>query len=559
MPFKVTDNVSGKVITFQNKPSQQDMEEAFGSISEQVAKPLGEGGGEFRGGGITGTFPARPETLGEAISIGAGEITGESSKETLEGIFNIIRHPIQTVEGLAAVASGAISKALPEGVTKDFLQAQDVIRASDEETASAVWESLKEDYGGAQNIRNTIANKPLQAGLDALLLTRALTSGTSRALTRARLPKVGKIVEAIDPLKATKAVAGKIAKGARKGVGGGISEVFGVTTGTSASVVKEAFIGGEKFRKALRGKVTGKQIRDAAVTAFNKLKLQRDTAFNSSFKSLNMGQELNIGAVKNAVKDVKTKFGIVQNEKGKIIRSTIDKGEWKKIQDVLAYLDEQGNIPTDLTGAGFHKLKRFLDSTSKGMINAKGQSTVGGKMVGELRDATTKQLNNIPGYTDMNRRFSLRTTVMDDIDNVLKLRGKSVETSIAKITNSMRQNKDYARAMVDLLEDTSGTEITELIAGLSLNPKVPVGHLGRVLTGMGALGTAGGTVAGIVSPWFMTILSVGSPRLVGEMVNAIGRTSRAVKGVAGQASLPVLGLAQTSKVVPEEANNALQR
>src|SRR3990170_2044408 len=33
MPFKVTDNVTKKTITFQDKPTEQDMQEAFGMVS----------------------------------------------------------------------------------------------------------------------------------------------------------------------------------------------------------------------------------------------------------------------------------------------------------------------------------------------------------------------------------------------------------------------------------------------------------------------------------------------------------------------------------------------
>ena len=38
MPFEVTDNVTGKVITFENKPTPQDIDEAFKNV-DLIATP----------------------------------------------------------------------------------------------------------------------------------------------------------------------------------------------------------------------------------------------------------------------------------------------------------------------------------------------------------------------------------------------------------------------------------------------------------------------------------------------------------------------------------------
>ena len=97
MPFKVTDNVSGKIITFQNKPTELDLQEAFGSIETDAPTPppittgeadvagLAREGSLFSGQPNTGFLRTTPETLPEDFARKGYEKARPYIESTLEG------------------------------------------------------------------------------------------------------------------------------------------------------------------------------------------------------------------------------------------------------------------------------------------------------------------------------------------------------------------------------------------------------------------------------------------------------------------------------------------
>lgn len=103
-----------------------------------------------------------------------------------EGLYNMVRHPVQTAEGLADVATGGatnlLNMALPESmqIKPKNAREQEMLNK-----ASALGKSLKEDWGSLAKAKQTIIKRPVGALLDASVLA----TGGGAAL--ARVPMKG--------------------------------------------------------------------------------------------------------------------------------------------------------------------------------------------------------------------------------------------------------------------------------------------------------------------------------------------------------------------------------
>lgn len=101
-----------------------------------------------------------------------------SAAETAKGLYNMVRHPIDTVGSLAQVGSGAINNVFPQLADLDKWMADKGLKtpsdpnavAQQQEMASQTGAALKDRYGGMENIRNTIITDPVGVGLDAATL-----------------------------------------------------------------------------------------------------------------------------------------------------------------------------------------------------------------------------------------------------------------------------------------------------------------------------------------------------------------------------------------------------
>lgn len=142
------------------------------------------------------------ESLGNAIS----NIPASTAK-FLKGAWDMVAHPVQTIEGVADIAAGAISKVLPESIVKDVgLQKQQAAKF-DEFT-----NIIKERYGSIEAAKNTFETDPVGFASEI----SSVLYGGGKLLTKAgtRAAKIGTAAmeagQAINPMNAFISAGGKI-------------------------------------------------------------------------------------------------------------------------------------------------------------------------------------------------------------------------------------------------------------------------------------------------------------------------------------------------------------
>jgi hypothetical protein len=96
-------------------------------------------------------------------------------------IASVIGSPLDALHSMSGVLTGAANLAFPEGFPElTYYGHGAVTPTTGVEEARAVGGALKEDYGGYENIKRTLADKPAQSLIDIV----TLVSGVSAALSK---------------------------------------------------------------------------------------------------------------------------------------------------------------------------------------------------------------------------------------------------------------------------------------------------------------------------------------------------------------------------------------
>mgnify|MGYP001592050373 CR=1 FL=1 len=132
----------------------------------------------------------------------------------LQNIVHLVKQPGKTIpESIGATASG-IGK-LGIGLIESLIPGEQ----GHEQVAFSVWNQLKQDYGGIENLKQTIANKPVQIMLDASSLL--LGGGGAARMAGAKtgisaISKVGKVIsKAGEIIEPTNIITAPIRAGAK--------------------------------------------------------------------------------------------------------------------------------------------------------------------------------------------------------------------------------------------------------------------------------------------------------------------------------------------------------
>jgi hypothetical protein len=129
-------------------------------------------------------FPKR--TWGEAVSEAPGNVLG-SGADVVQGLAQMVAHPIDTVQTIGDIGSGAALHALPNSVGTWMNKVNPGAAQRREEAkikASMAGDYLKNRFGGEQELKNTLATDPVGAALD---VSTIFTGGAGMAT---KLPRV---------------------------------------------------------------------------------------------------------------------------------------------------------------------------------------------------------------------------------------------------------------------------------------------------------------------------------------------------------------------------------
>lgn len=310
-----------------------------------------------------------------------------------------------------------------------------------------------------------------------------------------------------------------------------VGESLGVSTGTGYGVIKEALqassAGGERakaFTEALRGRTAPDKIVEEARSALSDVVKNRSKAYTEGLDTLKTStKQFDTTPVAEKFNSLLEDSGVSFSKKGvpDFSRSP-GLGRYERdLTQMSKVIADWGKKKGDLTITGIDKLKQTIDEFRYGTQDARRFD----RFVTALRNETKALGKNEPGYLKMVSGYEESTGLIKEIARGLSLGNASqTDTAFRKLSSVLRTNNEFRKELIDELNKASGGYLTSSIAGQQLSEALPRG-LARQIEGFGALGA----VATGGKPVILTLLKLaafGSPRIVGEMVNALGISKR---------------------------------
>jgi len=467
-----------------------------------------------------------------------------SAGRLVKDISQAVLHPIRTAKSLKDVAQGAVSLLIPG-------------EQPNEDKARAVGQFFKDRYGGIENVQKTVQEDPVGflADISAFLTGGGLAiRGAGAAGKISTISKVGQTIQkvglATEPLNVLAKGTSIVTRPITKPLGVLARESLGISTGQGGQIIREAFLNPTpEFRQSLRGQTTVDNILTTAREGLDIIKEQRGAAYRTS-----------LAKIKGANKSIDVnKFQLFVDKKLNQFNISVGKdGVLDFSKSVIADTAEQGRI-----GEVIQAVKTWDDNTALGLDTLKQRLsdfyTTSGKgraLTNSINSELTSILNkSVKGYKKMTADYQNASTLIKEIEGTLSL-GKNAraDTTIRKLISAMKQDSELKRALVDQIDALTDKNITSQLAGTALSAGVPSGLIGRGIFA----GVLSAPLLG-VSPTILFGLFLSSPRIVGEFLNALGMSNKAiqsflefVKSPIGREILQVQFQAGRIKEVTEE-------
>jgi hypothetical protein len=480
MPFKVTDNATGKVITFEKSPTSDDLKEAFGS----VPSPL-------------------PEQKDKTNGVSLGGFLSNVSKDVsnlVGGTKQLITHPVETGK---KIAEYQLSKTeLPESlIGHDKLAgmygAGAVVSKTAIDVAKGMYESVRHPY--KQPVSALLTVSPLLKGAGGLA---------------SKVPKLAKTGEVLKTAGAVTDPFNLVAKGGRlvsKPIGWMSKQLVGTLTGKGVANVEQWMKGSKDFFNVLHGRVDEASIIASAKQGFQLLKEKRGSEYGKALKNIDMTQEIGFQGIDNTLANIGKKFRF---DKG---IPTLNKAEMADFENIIKIIDEIKSQPMGKTALGLDSMKQQLDYfyTQNSRISS---------IVSDLRKTINNEIGSkIPAYSVMNKNYAKLTSLAKDMEDTLVGKG-NINTTFNKLQSAMREDAGLRRNIMNEMNKVTGVDTQAQIAGFAGKPVMASGLVGRSVE----FGLAAGVLAKYVDPKMLALVLMSSPKVMSEFLGGIGWTKNQI-------------------------------
>jgi hypothetical protein len=461
------------------------------------------------------TAPKQPQTLGtgQMLAQAVANFPG-SAYELGKSTFEAVTSPIETGKNIAALGSSVLGKI---GVTD-----------ASPEMADRVGQFYKDRYGSVENAKTTFANDPAGFLADAAtILTGA--GGALRAAPRAMGRTGGAVTRAgetlqkaadiVDPLSlATKGV---------KGTGKLAATGLGFTTGTGTRAVEEAakagYRGGEQgeaFVSQMRGTAPVTEVVETIKPAVKALREQRSQAYKQGMAGVTKDKSvLSFNDIDAAVGKVK--------DRGYFEGKSKDPAAASAWQDLKTTIDDwkSGDPAVYHTVEGIDSLKQAIGSIRDSLPYGSPARNAANEVYSAVRGEITRQA---PSYAKVMNDYEVASDLLSEIETTLSQNPRaSIDTQVRKLQSILRNNANtnYGRRVElgEMLAEQGAENLFPQLAGQAMSSWTPRG-LSGALAGAGALYSTIPTLAQGLTPTGALQLAATSPRAVGEIAYAAGKT-----------------------------------
>ena len=462
------------------------------------------------------------------------DVPGEAMRNTPESAGNFVKsivqpiiHPIDTFNGLADLTGGAMTMAArsgnswlaDRGLAYSRLPEATPTENRQMDVARGVGKFYGDRYGSMEGFKKAVATDPIGIAADAA----TLLTGGQMAATRLGISAVARPLGIAANLANPMTPIGKGAQLAGKAGGALTRNALGLTTGTSADTIGEAYrasrAGGAE-KKAFTDNLRGHEGQDAVIgearQAVGNIADTRRRQYQGDMKKIGLNKKpIDFKPIEKVMQDVTDSAFY----KGHQVASKEAMG---KLKDIGAKVDEWSNDPSLQTAEGLDMLKKSIDDLMPSFTEA-GNSE---RIVNAVRNAVKDQIvAQVPEYADAMKGFETSKLAQVEIEKSLSLgKNNSADTTLRKLQSLTRNNVNTnygARAKsAELLKSAGAGTLMPKLAGQALSSATPRGLMSAV-TGAGLL--SGGIFA---NPALLAALPLTSPRLVGEAANLAGTTRR---------------------------------
>lgn len=432
----------------------------------------------------------------------------QSGYEIGKGMYQMVRHPVDTATALGKILSGTVTSLEPDWIPRDK-----AANVENEALAKAVGNYYKERFS---NPLRTLQEDPVGAlfdvstllsggGAGALKLQSAagrtgglLGKGAEAATTAGRVTNplymIGKTGEVVAP------------------------HLIGGTTGAGAESVKQVYEASKKGVNNAINQIMEKADVDEILSKAQQGLQQMISNKNTEYQTAKTGwaadnTRLSFSPIKTAYQDARNSIF----HKG---QATVGKEELKAIDEVGSILNEWERKPSLHTAAGYDALKQRIDAVypdSPRMSQAQ-------RIIDQTRNAVKSHIvDNVPEYQTAMRDYEDATSVIRDIKKSFSLEGGKTnkETALKKLLNTTKDKTGIKLSLADKIKDSTGIDLAADIGGASMRGYAPENLLGKI----GGSGGIYNILTSGLNPAHVGI-SLFSPKLMGIATHGAGKVAR---------------------------------
>lgn len=376
-----------------------------------------------------------------------------SAANVASGLYQAVRHPLDTAGAIGQVGTGLYSKA--KGAL-GFEQSPEQ-KARDESVVNAIGQEYGNRYGSWGGFKKALATDPFSVGMDVSLpLTAgagALPAGVGRAATIA--------ARAIDPVQGAMWAAGRGAnlgintlrtvEAAQSGVPRNLLETATKAGASDNPVLRDAFL---RFHKG-EGDIT--ELSQAARAALEEVRDNASQRYLAEMGDIRQSQQrLPFTLMDQAVADAR------QHTQFAGIRSPVNFGPANNTLDrAEALINLYRNTPAAQTMEGFDKLKRALWDLGEQSGNTESKRAIN-KLYDAARSTVAQQ---DPQYARLMEFYQGHLQNVNDLVRGLGLGSKTpMTTTVQRLRTAA--SKPERQTLLDQLSATrSGQELPYMLAG----------------------------------------------------------------------------------------------
>ena len=328
---------------------------------------------------------------------------------------------------------------------------------------------------------------------------------------------------------------------AKAGVGWAAKQALGAYTGAGAPAFEQAYQTGktggqsaEAFAEAVRRGGNAGEIVDLAKDAVKQLRRERSAIYEAGRTTTFASDPtiLDFAPINEALR----KASDIGQFHGKVTIGGAEK-VWKAISDIVD--DWRTSDPAIFhTPEGLDALKQRIGNLAFDgeLATVAGHGKPGEKIVGAVYNAIKNQIvKQAPGYAKVMKGYADASDEIYQIEKTLSLTPQaSVDTSLRKLQSILRNNANtnYGQrvALGNVLNKESGGQLMPKLAGQMLSSARPRGLQTLI---PGAAAAYGMTT---LNPAVIPPILASSPRLMGELAHALGRSVGATENILSLAA-----------------------